>query len=71
MLFVAALLIVACPKSGAQVLYGSVNGIVTDLTGSAVVGVKVEAVEMQKGIREEATTESTGRYRFSEILPGA
>ena len=71
LVFVAALLIVACPKSGAQVLYGSVNGIVTDPTGSAVVGAKVEAVEMQKGIREEATTESTGRYRFSEILPGA
>jgi hypothetical protein len=58
------------PRANAQVLYGSLNGIVTDANGAAIVGVKVEAVEMNKGIHQDAVTGATGLYRFSELLTG-
>ncbi len=54
----------------AQVLYGSLEGIVTDPSGAAVAGAKVDATEMHKGIQEETATDSTGLYRFIDLLPG-
>jgi len=54
----------------AQVLYGSIRGVVTDPSNAAIVGAKVSALEINKGIRQEAITESTGLYRFTEMLPG-
>ena len=56
--------------ANAQVLYGSLVGNVTDQTGAAVAGARVEALEIHKGIRQEAVTDHVGLYRFSEILPG-
>ena len=54
---VLLLLFVGCGSSSfAQVLYGSPNGIIPDPTGAAIVGAKVEALEMQKGISQETTT---------------
>jgi hypothetical protein len=54
----------------AQVLYGSLVGNVTDSSNAAIVGAKVTAVEQNKGIHQETTTDSSGLYRFSELLPG-
>jgi hypothetical protein len=62
--------LLATPWASAQVLYGSINGIVTDPKDAAIPGAKVEAVEMQKGIRQEATTDGSGYYHFYSILPG-
>jgi hypothetical protein len=61
---------VLSPRAGAQVLYGSLNGQVTDPSNAVVVGAKVEAVEMHKDLRQDATTDNSGFYRFSELLPG-
>ncbi len=57
-------------RAGAQVLYGSLSGTVTDPSGAAIANAKVDAVEMHKGIRMEAVTDSTGLYRISDMLPG-
>ena len=54
----------------AQVLYGSIAGVVTDSSGAIVPGAKVVATEQTKGISQQTTTDNSGLYRFSEILPG-
>jgi hypothetical protein len=54
----------------AQVLYGNLSGVVTDPSNAAVVGAKVDATEMSKGITQETTTDASGLYRFPELLPG-
>jgi hypothetical protein len=56
--------------SVAQVLYGSLTGTVTDPSGAVVNGAKVRSVEVQTGVTQEATTDSSGIYRFSTLLPG-
>ncbi len=54
----------------AQVLYGSIIGTVSDPSGAIIPGAKVDAIEMHKGIKQETTTDNSGLYRFSELLPG-
>jgi len=65
-----ALALLLGQQARAQVLYGALNGIVTDSTGAAVAGAKVTAVETEKGLRKEGTTDGTGLYRLPELLPG-
>lgn len=55
----------------AQVLYGSLTGSVTDSSGAAVPGVKVEALNTRTGISRVATTESTGGYSFNDLQAGS
>ena len=54
----------------AQVLYGSLTGTVTDPSGAAVSGAKVEALDVGQGVTQESTTDTNGIYRFSALLPG-
>jgi hypothetical protein len=54
----------------AQVLYGSLTGTVTDPSNAAVVGAKVDALEIHKGIHQATTTDNSGIYRFTDLLPG-
>jgi len=70
LLIALAFALLASPWAGAQVLYDSLRGVVTDPSNAAIVGAKVQAIEINKGIRQEAVTESTGLYRFTEMLPG-
>jgi hypothetical protein len=72
-LLVAVVLLAICFGSmtvNAQVLYGSLTGTVTDPSNAAVVGAKVDALEIHKGIRQAAITDNRGFYRFYELLPG-
>lgn len=55
----------------AQVLYGSLTGAITDASGAAVVGAKVQALNAATGVSQEATSDSSGIYRFTTLLPGA
>ncbi len=64
----AALLSV--PAAQAQVLYGLVVGTVTDPTGAAVAGAEVTALEVQTGVSTTETSDSSGIYRFTALLPG-
>ncbi len=68
----ALMLAIAGPPRAAQaqVLYGSISGVITDPSGAAVSGAKVLATEQSKGINQQVTTDASGLYRFSEILPG-
>ena len=68
-LFCAALVCLQ-PKCPAQVLYGSLTGNVTDPSGAAVSGATVEALDIGKGVAQEAAADVNGIYRFVELLPG-
>lgn len=58
-------------RAHAQVLYGSLTGTVTDAAGAVVSGAKVTAVNVQTGVTQDATTDSSGIYRFQSLLPGS
>ena len=53
-----------------QVLYGSLTGTVTDASGALVSGARVTALEVRTGVTSQATTDSSGIYRFTTLLPG-
>src|SRR5438105_3171328 len=67
---VVALALWAFPAS-AQVLYGSLTGNVTDASGSAVPGAKVEALNTATGIVKQTATDERGTYLFRDLQPGA
>jgi hypothetical protein len=71
MLAVSLLLIslLASSVAHAQVLYGSLTGNVTDPNGAAVNGAVVEALNVNTGVVQKATTED-GIYRFVALSPG-
>jgi outer membrane receptor protein involved in Fe transport len=53
-----------------QVLYGSLTGNVTDPTGAVVPEAHVEALDVSTGVKHEATSDSSGIYRVSDLAPG-
>src|SRR5215467_2184110 len=57
-------------SASAQVLYGSLTGTVTDASGAVVSGAQVTALEDRTAVSQTATTDSSGIYRFSTLLPG-
>src|SRR5208337_790163 len=54
----------------AQVLYGSLTGNVTDPSGAAIPGAKVEALNVGTGIAQTASTNDAGLYLFTTLQPG-
>ncbi len=54
----------------AQVLYGSLTGTVTDSSGAAVAGAKVEALNIGTGITRTATTNDSGVYTLQALQAG-
>lgn len=58
-------------SAAGQVLYGSLTGTVVDPSGAVVSGAKVQVVGATTGVTSEATTDSSGIYRFTTLLPGA
>src|SRR5437867_8446387 len=54
----------------AQVLYGSLTGNVTDQTGAAITGAKVEVLNVNTSISKSTTTDDRGSYLFSDLQPG-
>jgi hypothetical protein len=65
-----AALLIGSRTVSAQVLYGSIQGVITDSSGAVVAGAKIEALEMNKGIHQETKSDGTGLYRLPELLPG-
>ncbi len=53
-----------------QVLYGSLTGTVTDSSGAAVAGAKVEALNTATGITRAATTNESGVYVVQALQAG-
>jgi hypothetical protein len=56
--------------AGAQVLYGSLTGTVTDASGAVVNGAKVQAINNGTGVTREIATDASGIYRFTTLQPG-
>src|SRR5258708_7990275 len=48
----------------------SLNGTVTDPTGAVVPGAKITLVRLDTGAQREDTSDSQGRYAFSQLVPG-
>ena len=72
MRYAVALLVLvsACGVANAQVLYGSLTGNVTDPSSAAVVGAKVEALNVDTGVVRQAITDERGVYLFSNLQAG-
>ncbi len=56
--------------ANAQVLYGSLTGNVSHGAGAAVAGAKVEALNVGTNVSKETTSNTSGAYQFSDLLPG-
>lgn len=56
--------------AGAQTLYGSIVGTVTDQQRAALPGVAVTAVNAGTAAKIEAVTDARGNYTFRNLLPG-
>jgi len=68
---VVAILACACLMPlYAQYANATINGIVTDPSGAAVVGAAVELINSGTGERRQATTSSSGNYDFTALPPG-
>lgn len=55
--------------ASAQAVYGSIIGTVTDPQGGAVVGAKVAVSSTTKGTTEETTTNESGNYTVTHLIP--
>src|SRR5215471_17503110 len=53
----------------AQAVYGSILGTVTDPSGAAVNGAKVTATSQTKNVSVEATTNESGNYSITHLIP--
>src|SRR5438093_5880294 len=56
--------------AGAQVLYGSLVGNVTDETGAAIPGAMVTITHRETGASRDVVTDAAGAYRFPTLQPG-
>ena len=65
-----SLLLTLPAAAGAQVLYGSLVGNVSDDTGAAVPGATVTIHNKGTGTSRDTTTDATGAYRFDTVQPG-
>ena len=68
---IACALTVSAPKSSAQAVYGSIIGTVTDPQGAAVSGAKVTVTSVSKGTTDETTTNESGNYTVTHLIPDA
>src|SRR5262249_17327597 len=53
-----------------QTTTATLSGVVQDARGGAVPGVKITTISSQTGARRETTTDSEGRYGFTNLEPG-
>ncbi len=63
--------VVLASLSLAQVDTGSILGLVTDSTGGVVAGARVSILNEGTGLKQQAETNSDGRYTFSPVRLGS
>jgi hypothetical protein len=56
-------------SASAQAVYGSIIGTVNDPQGNAVAGAKVTVTSATKGTTEETTTNESGNYTVTHLIP--
>ena len=66
---IATVLILAA-AAGAQVLYGSLTGTITDSTGAVLPGTTVQVTNVEGGVTKTAVSDSSGGFLFSDLVPG-
>src|SRR5438270_11307613 len=64
-----AVLVVSNVPAFGQAVYGSIIGTVTDPQGAAVPGAKVTVTDERKGTKDTATTNDTGNYSMTHLIP--
>jgi hypothetical protein len=57
------------PGALGQAVYGSILGTVTDPSGAAVNGAKVTATSQTKNVSVQATTNESGNYDITHLIP--
>ncbi len=67
---VACIALVVPARAGAQALYGSLTGSVTDNTGAAIPGVSVTVTNEGTGLKLDTVTDGEGVYAVRNVLPG-
>jgi hypothetical protein len=69
-LFTATLALVWCIPSAGQVLKGSISGTVIDPQGAVVSGAGVKAKNVETGVVNSTTTDSSGLFRLNLLAAG-
>lgn len=68
--FLMLALLVAASAVGAQEFRGTISGVVTDPSGSAIPNVTVTATETRTGTSQKTVTNAAGEYSIPFLLPG-
>jgi hypothetical protein len=71
LLITAGLLLVLSAPLAAQILYGSIVGVVKDAQGAVIPGATVTIVHQDTNLTREATSDAQGNYSFINLQPGA
>jgi hypothetical protein len=61
----------AALPAGAQAVYGSIFGTVTDKSGAVVANAAITVTDITKGTTVTATTNDSGLYRVQHLIPDA
>ena len=65
-----ALLLLVPAHAGAQAVYGSISGIITDPSGAVVPGATVTITSVERKTTDEVVTNESGFYVKERLLPG-
>jgi Carboxypeptidase regulatory-like domain/TonB dependent receptor len=57
-------------RTGAQVLFGSVSGTITDQSGAGVPKAHVTLINKATSVQKEADTDESGHYTITDVPPG-
>jgi carboxypeptidase family protein/TonB-dependent receptor-like protein len=66
---ISLFLMVSVPSACGQAVFGSIFGTVTDPTGAAVANAKVTVTDLRKGTIDTATTNDSGNYSVTHLIP--
>ena len=67
---VLLLALVLPPAAAGQILYGSLTGTITDGTGGALPGAKVDITNPSTGVVRSVVTDEGGNYLVADLQPG-
>ncbi len=70
LVLVVVLALVSAPRGSGQAVTGTITGYVTDPSGAAIPGATVTATEVRTGVATKRTTEASGLYLITNLLPG-
>ncbi len=68
--FLSFALLGSVQRTGAQVLFGSVSGTITDQSGAGVPKAHVTLINKATSVQKEADTDESGHYAITDVSPG-